>query len=148
MIAKQEARIRPVFFLVILFLIPNLLFLLIYAMSYYFSTDSFNNEYLVLKKEGIIVVLDAGEAARHHDKNPEKFIAHELTRILTNARAGELQTSKCDEKVCKFTIYGAEADRLRQIITPFLKQYPRGSGYVNMIYNLRTSNELVKIDLY
>ena len=145
---KKEFKYRRAILLLIVFAIPNVIFLLVKAQAYYYDSDDFRNSALIVKKEGIRVVFNVKEIEKLNQKDAFDNIAAELTRVLKSSKAGEFQSKVCNETECIYTLFGTEADRLNQIIKPVLKKYPANSGYLYMLYDLKNMKEQVKNDLY
>lgn len=141
-------KIRPVVFLIVLFLVPNLIFAFVFVLSRYFGSDDFNNDVLILKREGIIIVLNKKEMEKESGQSSMTTIEHDLKQMLKDSKSGELTQKKCDDVECSFTILGTEADRLQQVLSPVLKKLPLTAGYLKMIYDLNKASKQVKADLY
>jgi len=148
MLKKDEFRFRPVILLLVVFAVPNVIFLLVKGMSYYYASDSFRNESLIVKKEGIRIVFHIKEIEKLGGKDSLDKITNEIKEVLTYSKSGEFQSKLCDETDCIYTIYGTEANRLHQVLKTVLRKYPADSGYVYMLYNLKNTREQVKDDLY
>ena len=145
---RKKNNFRPVILLLTVFAVPNIIFLLVKAMSYYYVTDDFRNSGLILKKEAIKVVFNINELEKLQQKDVLNHVTSELTRIMKQSKAGEFQSKDCNETECIYTIYGTEADRLHQLIKPFLKTFPVNSGYIYKIYDLRNMRDQIKKNLY
>lgn len=146
--SKNEFRFRPIILMLLLFAVPNIIFLLVKAQAYYYASDDFNNSALILKKEGIRVVFNIQAIEELNQKDALENIAEELARVIKRSKAGEFQNKKCDEIECIYTIFGTESGRMHQLIKPVLRKYPASSGYVYLVYDLKNMREQVKNDLY
>ena len=145
---KKEVRFRPIILLLLVFAIPNIIFLLVKAQSYYYTSDDFRDSALILKKEGIRIIFNIKEIEKLGQKDALDFIGTELARVIKSSKAGEYQSKSCSKTECVYTIYGTEANRIHQVVKPLLKKYPIGSGYIYLLYDLKNLKEQVKNDLY
>lgn len=144
----EKHRIKPVVFLIVLFLVPNLIFAFVFVLSRYFGSEEFNNDVMIEKKEGVIIVLNKNEMAKQPEESNMANIEKDLRRILKESKSGELTQNTCNEKECSFTILGMEADRLHQVVNPVLKKLPLSAGHSIMIYDLSKADKQEITDLY
>jgi hypothetical protein len=143
----KDSKIKPVVFLIVLFAIPNIIFLITFGMGKITGTKWMTEKHAIIKTEAILINFDLKKLADHKDISLDIF-EQDIKKRLETSKAGEFGKKICKDEKCTFSVLGMQTDRLYQIIRPLLKTMPLDAGYLEFVHDLKKPHERIKKDFY